>query len=198
VTEATDERGNSLLPAEPAARIWMDRSGYAAPLDLSAGLRAGEWLGRRIAKFRGVASLRVVSETETVEMPGIAGVERPIRAAGYRGKAGGIDDGVNNFTTDVSLSRGSRDPAEWKRFAELAADHSRFRAIDLEGGAYTSYSGRSGHAGEEALTFSLRFGRTPRQRQEPSLLLPAKLTWELPLASRELEVPITLDDVPLP
>jgi hypothetical protein len=194
VIEAKDERGNDLDPGEPPAKMWMERSGYSSPLDLSAGLRADEKLGQRVAHFRGVVTLRVVSEAETVEIRGL-GVEHAIRAAGYRGKAGGIDDEGGGFSTDLSVSRGSRDAAEWKRFAELAADYSRFRALDLEGVPYLGYSSRWGHAGEEELSFSLRFGRSARQRLEPTLRVPAKLTWALSLATREIEVPVAFEDV---
>jgi hypothetical protein len=189
---AVDENGDSLLPANFNPRgvgplcdtdfAWQ-RQFPVAPTRFS----------RKIARLKGTMHLKVQTDAKLYELPihpGAKPVHREI--GGYTFDVLGLDAG-EGCTLKLKLFRGNLEPWQWNWFREPMR---RARVVD-ENGVPLRVSGSGTSAGDKTAECSITFSASDATLT-PATGKPAKLVWELPTASEQLDVPFELIDVGLP
>jgi hypothetical protein len=188
-----DENGDSLLPPNFNARgvgpvcdtdfFWQSQF-PVAPTRFS----------RKIARLKGTMHLAVQTDAKTFEMPiqpGAKPVHKEI--GGYTFDVRGLDPAGAEHTLKLELSRGKLEPWQWNWFREPMR---RARVVD-ENGVPLRVAGSGTSAGDKTADCTITFSPSDATLT-PATGKPAKLVWELPTASEQLDVPFELIDVGLP
>jgi hypothetical protein len=196
--EATDDRGNSLLP-EPSANA-AAAGGYAiAPggaWQLPARLSAPANMGRRIARLRGSFDVSIQTRAEQLDVPDI------VSARGVNKVAGGVRFVIkelrrngDGWTLDMLARLDGARPDEWERIQQTLST-ADIRLLDERGEAFQR-TGSSSSGGPEQVEMSIEF--SPRAAgQDRKLGEPSKLVWTVPTETRDLSVPFDFKDLPIP
>ena len=185
LTEATDDRGRSLLPAGPAAQSGMNgQDGFVwqctAPLDAAAAAGA-----KRIKTLRGTTRVEVASEVKTLAIDPLA-VGKTAEVAGVRVTVTALDGTGQQASLGLKIVR----PAP----GATGRDDLRVNAIrvlDAEGHPLPQNGGNSSDDGQ---TYTMDY----TYQRPPGVGPPAKLTWALPTGRETLELPFEFHDLPLP
>ena len=197
--EATDDRGNSLLP-EPNANAAADAGGYAiAPggaWQLPARLSAPANMGRRIARLRGSFDVSIQTRAEQLDVPDI------VSARGVNKVAGGVRFVIkelrrngDGWTLDMLARVDGARPDEWERIQQTLST-ADIRLLDERGEAFQR-TGSSSSGGPEQVEMTVEF--SPRAwGRDRKLGEPSKLTWTVPTETRDVRVPFDFKDLPIP
>jgi hypothetical protein len=190
---AVDETGDSLLPPN------FNRRGVGPVCDTDFFWQsqfpvAPTRFSRQIAKLKGTMHLTVQTDAKTFEMPiqpGAKAVHKEI--GGYSFDVLGLDAAGDGCTLRLKLSRGKLEPAQWNWFREPMR---RAKVVD-ENRVPLRVAGSGTSAGEKTAECSINFSPSDATLT-PATGKPAKLVWELPIATEQLDVPFELIDVGLP
>jgi hypothetical protein len=188
-----DENGDALLPDNfngrgvgpvPDTDFFWQSQFPIAPTRFS----------RKIARLKGTMHLTVQTEAKTFELPIQTG-DKPGRKelAGYTFDLLGLDAAGDGHTLRLKLFRENLEPWQWDWFRQPMR---RARLLD-EHGVPLRVSG-SGTGGDDRSTDCSVTYTASDGSLTPLTAKPAKLVWELPTKSEQLDIPFELIDVGLP
>ena len=193
ITEAVDENGLALASINPAvpdslqaARSWM--------LPLLASIALPENTGQKLARLKGAARLQVQTRSAFIAFEDVLSGKVVARTVAGRKiilkevkKAG-----AETYAVQLEIHRDPAKPTEWNDL-DL---YSTFRLEDAEGRSLTRRNpGGRGAGGSGILNITLTFGQ---ESWAGGAGAPAKLIWEMPLETGEIQVPFEFSDLPLP
>ena len=196
ITEAVDEKGNSLLISNRGVGPdnWME---HETAHTYSIALQPLKDRGQKLAKFKGSIRVRVASQTEKLEIPDVLnGQSTEKTLGGYRivvkdGKRNGQQGQVvvemyrqQGWMTRLSRM-GAGSDATWPR-----PDSIRF--IGPNGQVFRN-NGWGGGGGDSERKYSTSFSIGLLEADEA-----LKLVWEIPTEFKELDLPFDFTDLPLP
>ena len=190
VIEAEDELGNKLPAApNPAAQAMGGTWGWW----LTARVALPEHAGERITKLRGVAHLTVQTRSESVEVPDITTAENVERTmAGHKLVVKNVRARGETYTVTMTITR---DPKKRGGWGEINLS-STFRMVDANGLPLSRRNYGGGTNLGDFTELTLMFGRDDWNGEGAGA--PAKLIWEVPTETAEVEAPFEFTDVPLP
>jgi hypothetical protein len=190
VSEAVDELGNKLMPApNPGAQATGGRWGWW----LTGRIALPEHVGERIAKMRGYARLTVQTRSEMVEVPEITAAENVDRTvAGHKLVVKNVRVRGETYTVSMTITRDPKKPGGW---GEINLS-STFRMVDANGVPLSPRNYGGGTNLGDHTELNLMFGRDDFNGEGAGAA--AKLIWEVPTETAEVEAPFEFGDVPLP
>lgn len=197
IDKLDDEHGDSLLLKGDAA---MRAGGNSGLLSFEADFA---WEGRvplklprgstKIAAFEGSVHLLAHTATERVEIDDILKANEVTHVVGgKRFVVHKVTSDGNTYEVTMTLYRGDMSDGDWAWFGY---PYGRFRLVDAGGRDLSPSSGGGG--GNDKSEFTIRYTRdTAIPNEKPGE--PVKLIWDLPVNTRELVVPFSFKDLPLP
>ena len=185
LTEATDDRGRSLLPAGPAAQSGMNgQEGFVwqctAPLDPAAAAGA-----KRIKTLRGTTRVEVASEVKTLAIDPLA-VGKSAEVAGVRVTVTTLDGTGQQASLGLKIVR--------PRAGAAGRDDLHVNAIRVTDAEGHPLSQNGGNSSDDGQIYTMDY----TYQRPPGVGPPAKLTWALPTGRETLELPFEFHDLPLP
>lgn len=206
VTEAVDERGNSLVlkrPAEEAAAeaddVDMDWSAASIlQIDLTAGLAyPAKDAGRRIARLKGSVGAYVLERSERLEVVEPMKVKDTARsAAGVRYVVNAVGRKAESYHVQLTMHRETAGEEQWQRLQNLAHP-AVLRLLDDKGNALAFEGVQEHDNGSRRCQITLAYAAQDPVTERP-VAPPAKLVWDLPVVVKAAELPFELRDVPMP
>ncbi len=192
-----DENGKSLLLTGDAAQRATNQPGllqFEAPFHWNAQVPIALPDGsKRIKRFAGKLHLSLHAKTEHVSIENVLKAEPVVRTVGnYRFRFESVRGAGDNYTVQLTMFRDGLGQAEWKWFAY---PYGRIRLQDAAGHDLSPSGGGGGNDGKEA-QFQMTFAR--HNAAGVAIGEPARFAWDLPAEVRELIVPFTFTDLPLP
>jgi hypothetical protein len=190
VSEAIDELGNKLLPApNPGAQAMGGVWGWW----LTGRITLPENVGERIARLRGFARLTVQTRSEIVEVLDVGAAENIKRTvAGHRLVVKNVRARGETYTVSMVITR---DPQRAGGWGDINLS-STFRLVDANGVPLSRRNYGGGTNLGDHIELNLMFGRDDWNGEGAGP--PAKLIWEVPTETAEVEAPFEFVDVPLP
>jgi hypothetical protein len=194
LSEATDDKGNSLLPpqAQRRAGCWWQSGGYA---NVSLPLHYPENPGTRLAVLKGTLVYTAQTQAHHLDVKIPATV--PVI-----GQLDGMTATFNKFsvqndvgTADVKLERGTMSLENWQRFQQSNGFSARVQLLDADGAAAQS-AGYGGGGGNNMLNYQYQFNL--RNREQGPKFKPATLRITLTTKTQDVTVPFEFHDIPLP
>ncbi len=186
LTEATDDRGKSLLPEKPADQPYMQQeAGYvwqsAASLDPDAAAGA-----KRLKTLRGTTRVEVASSMASIVLDPIA-VGKSASAGGVRVTVTSFDPTGPQPKLGLKIVRPRTGDANDLPTGSIRLLDAKARPLSQSGGS-TSDDGQT-------LTLEYLYNRPDGN---PDGGDPAKLTWDVPVGRETLDLPFEFHDLPLP
>lgn len=190
VIEAVDELGNKFSPApNPGAQAMGGTWGWW----LTARIALPEHVGERIAKLNGYAKLMVQTRSEVAEVPEITTAENVERTvAGHKLVVKNVRARGETYTVSLTIRR---DPKKQGGWGDINLS-STFRLVDANGLPLSRRNYAGGTNLGDFAELNLMFGRDDWNGVGAGA--PAKLIWEVPTETAEVEAPFEFVDVPLP
>jgi len=189
IDEARDDQGNDLAPPVPIVSGFYNASG--GMWTLLAPLRYPPHPGTRIARIRGSTEFVIQTQSQQLQVPDILNVHDLSKTLGgmpitvHEMKKGG----GNSYELRISIVRDPQDP----RFTHLQQNlNQRLRVLNAAGDPL-ELRGMSSRASNAMMEFTITFVAPPRSTGEPS-----KLVWDIPTASKGINVPFEFTDLPMP
>ena len=200
VDTAVDENGVSLLrERQPDPPPGSGAHGFAGRWHLLADLDCPPAHGQRIAKLAGRLTMVADTGSELWEVPDLltaANVTRKV--AGVQVTLAGVKRQGEGFLVSFRAAREGGDEKQFARFRDTVNGWaSRLRVVDADGRPLRR-SGGGGSAGPDQVTLDMIFTRPAADPGTEQPGEPAKLVWRVPTGTRELDVPFTFTDLPLP
>jgi hypothetical protein len=149
---------------------------------------------RKIAKLKGTMHLTIQTDAKTFELPlrpGMPAVHKEV--GGYTFDVLGLDAAGDGCTLKLKLTRGNLAAWQWDWFHQPMR---RARVVD-EHGVPLRVNGAGSNYDEKSAECTINFSPSDGTFTPPSGKA-AKLVWELPTASEQLDVPFELTDLGLP
>ena len=184
--EIVDDKGNSLLPANPAGAS-RGSMGASRGLFLSVAVPATypEQAGQRIARMKGRIPIRVQTQSQVVQVPKVLQAKDVTEPLGSRRMTlkGVTRVSDRHFNVNLVFSRDPNDDGS-------ESYTPSYRLVDEAGQPY-SFGGSEGVGGGEVrLSFSKRDGS--------SLGEPATFIAEITTATQDMNINFEFNDLPLP
>lgn len=203
--EAIDDRGNPLLPTgvrpgESAGESPVGRGMWVYRVQLKYPAEPG----KRIARLKGSATFAVQTAAEQIEVADLMrarDVERKLKDV--RVAVGGVRrlDERQEYELKVVLYYEGPPESGRGRWAQVQRKfyemQSRMRVLDADGQALERRGFGSRVNGDE-VEMTVRFGPSFRARDRRRSGDPANLVWQVPTASKDVEVPFEFRDLPMP
>ncbi len=196
VEECVDARGNDLaMPRNAAVTLHMQPPSGGWMWNMSVSLQPKADTGDRIARLKAATRFMMQTKSETVEVDNVMAASNVTRTIG--GRKFLLKDikkiGDNNYATQLTVYKAGWSAQEWT----MAYAWNTFRLVDAEGNDLSRVGVSQTSAGADQMNVTLQFQRLnwAGQREAGE---PAKLVWEVPTQTREVEIPFEFKDIPLP
>jgi hypothetical protein len=196
VTEAVDEKGNSLAPAHMnTGNGWSSGNRYIwnASVELKDVPNAGQILKR----VKGAARMTAIASSESLEIPVSDAKEFDKTVGGIRVKVAEFGADPNTVHFKLICSQQGADPTAWSMLME-SVQNGQLRLLDSQG--HTLQQATMGTSGSnQSFEINASFQnkiQTPQGQQDA--VAPLKLQWDIPTGIKEINVPFEYKDVPLP
>ena len=193
LTEALDDKGNSILPTGNYSDYLQVRTDWICAM--TAFLQPKADTGRRLASLKGTTRIILQTRSQTAEIPDILdarNVSKSVDGRRFVLKEVRLTNGV--YVVQLTLYRAGWSPSEWNYLATYS--NSTFRLEDAKGVPLLR-SGVSPGGGADQVELTLQFRRQDSNGNEVADE-PAKLVWEIPTETREITVPFEFTDIALP
>lgn len=192
LSEATDDRGNSLLPAVPQTRGIYGVGANA--WNLTAPMRYPAHPGTRIAHLKGEASFLIETASQRLEIPNLLSSRDESRTVGgltivfHQIKKNSLG---YELTLSTSHAAGGD---QWESMQQSI--YRQMKVYDSAGQAfeYRGMSSRTSSTGSET-TLSLAPLPGPDGHESAA---PSKLVWEIPTSSAPVSVPFEFTNLAMP
>jgi hypothetical protein len=205
LTEATDDRGNSLLVPGQGAYGSMGQD-TSCRWTLGQSLAIPDNLGTRLVRLKGFSRALVQTRSETWEVaadavptaPGGGGggdPGPPAKSIAGRKYVAAELKGTTGNLYELKLTIVREGPARRQEDWQQWGRGVRVSVLDAEGKALAS-RGSNTSGPEDKVTCTYSFGRDLDTGGKAGV--PAKVVVEVPTETREVEVPFEFRDVPLP
>ena len=188
IDEARDDQGNDLSTPGPIVSGFYNASGGA--WTLLAPLSFPPHPGTRIARIRGSSEFVIQTHSEKLEIPDVLKVHDLSRTIG--GMPITIHEMKKNgagYELRLSIVRDPQDA----RFTHLQQNLNQRLRVYNAAGDIMDLRGMSSRASSATMEFTINFVSSPRATGEPS-----KLVWDIPTASKALNVPFDFSNLPMP
>lgn len=195
IDEATDDHGNSLIAPENAARnFWGGYAGVGG-WALYAPMRYPDKNpGTRIVKFKGSTTFIIQTKMQTLELQNVLALHETTRTVnGVQLTFKELKKQGDVYQLQVRLGQPSFGGAEWQQLVDGL--QNRLQLQDAEGRPF-DHRGMSSSGTNDSLDMTLDFARSPRPDGKTQGEA-SKLVWEIPLETKEVNVPIEFHDLPL-
>jgi hypothetical protein len=200
--QAVDETGRSLLPTDtptPGSVLSEETLGGSQfTWNLAVGLQCPSPVGKRIAKLRGVAQIRLQTKSDVIEIEDvlkIRNINRTVAGAPFTFKS--LKKADIEYILQITVRRDKKSEADWQMLHQSI--YNGMMALYDEKGRLVA--GRAtengGDYGGTKIDATLRFVRE-QGVSDPNAGEPYKLVWHAPLASKNLPVEFELTDLPIP
>lgn len=193
VEEATDDKGNSLVPDSGSPTVWGGFGGFGG-WNLYVPLRYPRDIGDHLTKFRGSTSFLIQVESEKVEIADLTSLKPTTRLVhNLQATFEQMKQVGGSWQLRIHVDRPAFGGPDWQQFMEGA--QNRLKVLDAEGNPL-SRRGTSTTVNNNTVEITLDFFQANR----PDGHLcgpPIRLEWEVPTKTRELTVPINFRDLPL-
>jgi hypothetical protein len=194
--EATDDKGNSLLPGPNAAPRYYGYYSGAGAWHLFANLQYPKEPGTKITRLRASATFTVQTKSQKIEVNNLPGVKEHVEAAG--GTRVTIHEfkkaGDSQYQLRIAIGQDAAGNGLWELMQNSI--HTRLRVLDAAGRTWDS-RGWSTTSNNTELSMEITYVRGNSPDGHP-VGDPVKLEWEIPTDTRDLTVPFEFTDVPLP
>jgi hypothetical protein len=145
----------------------------------------------KIGRLRGRLRFTVAVRSETIEIPDLMSAKNVSRSAGGYTVTLQEASGPANGSYQIKLATTGPRPITWN------GGRPPFRVLDDQGRPLMSGGHSTSTNGQGRTDWTVSFNTwAPRGNNQPGA--PAKLVWEVPVETKELEVPFELTDLPLP
>jgi len=190
-----DDQGKSMI-MEGAGMHQINRE---SPFAWSGSVQL-QYPGRaatRIKTFRANLQLIVQTQTEVVEIGDILNVKNLERQVGTkRFLIKSVRKDGEGYRIEMTMFPSPMSAEEWQQFSY---PYGRIQLLDAEDRPLSPSSGGGGGGNNgEGANFYKVFQRSNHGEPDKAPGEPAKFRWELPLKTREVVIPIELNDIPLP
>jgi len=207
--EAKDENGLSLLPPNLGNNVYYGGYGETPrgfTFSTSVNLVMPENAGTRIATLKGTMQVPVITKQEKWEVADVLNVKDVSKKFGnstYTLKKitpQGKDGNNPYYTVEVAVSTTNMTDGRFDS-SNMIGDINRIQLLDADGKLYVS-NGWGGGGSNGMVTRSITF--MPAERfngnggDVANTGAPVKLVWEIPTEIKELTVPVSFSDLPLP
>lgn len=197
VEQATDDRGNSLLPkAESSPRFWggLGGGGGYGGWTLYLPLQYPRNIGTRIAKLKGSTRFIVQLESEKLEIADVASLKPTTRLVHHvRATFQEMKQVGEAWQLRVHVDRPPFGDPDWQQFIEGA--QTRMKVLDADGNALDR---RGTTTSINNATFDMTLDYARNNRPDGRLVgPPTRIEWDVPTKTREVTVPIEFHDLPL-
>ena len=191
VEEATDDKGNSLIPKDaPEAPMNFVTSWV---YNLEGKLNYPKDAGVKIARLRASARFIVQTQSETIEYADPLTTKNVTKiVAGRKIVIKEVIRGPEEYQATVTFIRGEVPPDQWE---QTVFPGNSLRLIDGEGKILVARGFGMGGKGDES-TFIFKFEKEPPKGSR--IGKPLKLAWEIPTQTKELPLVFEFKDLPLP
>ncbi len=193
VTEAVDEKGNSLVTAN---RMYDGMSsGQQWMWNMSANLNYPENAGKTITKFKGSVKFMVQTKSETLDVPDILTVKNLQKTVAHRRML--VKECKKNgdqFEVSMTIYRDGMSAADWNAIQNPGYT---VRLLDKEGRSLSA-NGWGGGGGGNEMSYNWTFNRNTWGGDEGKVGEPHRLVWEIPLETKEQNISFEFKNLPLP
>lgn len=192
LSEATDDRGNSLLPDVPQTRSVYGVGTNA--WNMTAPMRYPSKPGTHIAHLKGEANFIVETGSQRLEIPNILSAHDETRTIGGLSiTLHEIKKNGNGYEVSISTSH----PAggdQWESMQQSI--YRQMKIYDAAGQAfeYQGMSSRTSNTGAE-MTLTLAPLPSPDGRESK---VPSKFVWEIPTSTTPVSVPFEFANLAMP
>jgi len=190
--EAVDDLGNSLLFSGPDNRGYY--GGSAGYWQLSVQLAWPEKPGSRIARLRGSENFTVQTKAKTIEIDDLPSAKEKTESLG--GMVLTVHSFAHNADTwelKVSMKVNSLNSPGWAQIQQVF--QTGMRVVDSQGVALDrrgmNSRGTNDHVGNHLVDMTLQFAASGGRN-------PVKLVWEIPLETKDINVPFEFKNLPMP
>lgn len=207
IQEAKDEHGQSLAPPPGVVRGAVGSGSGSFSFDSQITIRNDQKHPTRLASFRGRAGVLVQTKATTIEVADLPDVKDVTRAAaGVKLTVHSAKPFEGGWAVPVTLRRDGASDRVWELARAMYYPLS-VRMVDASGSEDVWVPQSPGREPEErtipgqeakAVQLTLKFLHTHGPEAAAKAAKPAKLVWELPAETAELEIPIEFADLPLP
>ena len=194
IEEAVDENGNTLaIPAVLPPDLGFNTNTW--PWNMSASLMPQVNTGQKITHFRGSGRFVIQTRCEQAEIGDIQNVRGVSKVvAGKRFTFKEMRRQGNQYVAMITLYRAGWAPNEWNY---MTYAQQTFRMLDAQGVPLMRLGNGSSGGGPEQMDIDIQFQRQNWNGTE-NAGEPVKLVWEVPVETKEINVPFEFTDLPLP
>jgi hypothetical protein len=186
LTEALDDKGNSLVP--PQDRSQGEQGGPALTFQLSTPLEFPNDGFTKLASLKGTISVAVASRVEHLDLPDVkSAVNQPKRLGDWTFVLESCDIGQRDGNYAVKVTVPSR-------MVDANAVYSMMSQIQLIDAAGNSISSGYNSGSGDMTHYEIKKTFTA-----PDVIhLPVRLKWDVPVETKEKQIPFEFKDLPLP
>jgi hypothetical protein len=193
VDEAVDDKGNSLVSTDRMYDGYSGGNQWA--WNMTARLAWPENPGTRLTRFKGSMRFLVQTKSETLDVPEITKAKNLTKTiAGRRILIKELKTTGAGYELSVTMYRDGLGQNEWNT---MDYPYYSMRLTDKEGRQLNANSSSSG-MGPMERTYQWTFSRDSWGPDNEKAGEPYRLTWELPLETRETRAAFEFKDMPLP
>lgn len=195
VDECVDDKGNSLVSAN---RMYDGMSnGQQWMWNLTANLNypAPEKVGKVITRFKGKIKFLIQTKSETLDVPDILKVNNLQKTVAHRRML--IKECKKNgeqYEVQITLYRDGLSQQDWQ---SIQNPGYTVKLQDKDGRSLSA-NGWGGGGGGNEMTYNWNFNRNSWGGEEGKVGEPHRLVWEIPLETRETDVPFEFKNLPMP
>lgn len=154
----------------------------------------------RIAKLKASARFIIQTRSESTEIANIlsaTGVEKVVGGRKFRLKS--MTRTGDIYLAQMTFYRSGWSQAEWNSMYSLNMTNMvNFRLLDAQGNRFTRLNMNPRGGSTDGIEIDIQFQRTNWAGGGNPIGDPAKLVWDMPTESREINVPFDFKDLPLP
>jgi hypothetical protein len=191
IEEATDDKGNSLVPAAATETPMNFVSSWV--YNVEGRLEQPKEPGTRIVKLRGSVNFVAQTKSETIEVSDpLTSPNTTVNLPGRKIVIKEVRRGAEEYEATVALIRDGLPAAQWEN---ATFPGNALRLVDGDGKQVVARGFGVGGKSDES-TFVFRFEKEPPRGSR--IGRPVKLVWEVPTETRELPVAFEFKDLPMP
>jgi hypothetical protein len=192
VDEASDDKGNSLIPKDPPDPRLNFITSWAFNVEAKLD-HPKENAGSRIPLLRASAKVVAQTKSETIEYADPLRDEPVTKTvAGRKVVIKSVKRGAEEYEATVTFVRDQVPPAQWE---DAVFPGNALRLVDGDGKQVVARGFGLGGKGDEA-TYVFKFEKEPPRGSR--IGKPLKLSWEIPTETKEIPLTFEFKDLPVP
>jgi len=194
--EVVDDKGNSIAvrtpfdqmnpPRELVWRLWCQIQPQPA--------------STRVTKLKASARFVLQTRAESAEIANplsAAGTEKVVGGRKFKLKA--MTRNGDMYVVQMTFHRSGWSQVEWNSMYNLnMSGMVNFKLVDAQGNRFTRVNMNPRGGSTDAIDIDIQFQRANWAGGANPVGEPAKLTWDMPIETREVNVPFEFRDLPLP